>query len=115
MEGQVRVFEVEVAALLAEAYGYSVAATVAVIKQLNLQIAALEHELASSFEMHPDAEIYLSLPGLGLVLGARAMAEFGDDRTRFLNPKARKSYAGTAPITKASGNRQVLLAPVALK
>src|SRR5260370_8582438 len=63
--------------------------------------------------MHPDAEIYLSLPGLGLVLGARAMAEFGDDRTRFLNPKARKSYAGTAPITKASGNRQVVLARVA--
>ncbi|HUZ88098.1 MAG TPA: transposase, partial [Candidatus Baltobacterales bacterium] len=56
---------------------------------------------------------YLSLPGLGLVLGARAMAEFGDDRTRFLHPKARKSYAGTAPITKASGTRKVVLAQVA--
>ena len=100
-------------ALLAQAYGHSVAATVAVIKQLNLQIAALEQELAASFEMHPDAEIYLSLPGLGVVLGARAMAEFGDDRTRFLNPKARKSYAGTAPITKASGTRKVVLARVA--
>src|SRR5260370_17896207 len=95
--------------LRGEAYGYSVASSVAVIKQLNLQIAALEHELASSFEMHPDAEIYLSLPGLGLVLGARAMAEFGDDRTRFLNPKARKSYAGTAPITKPSANHHALL------
>jgi len=102
-----------VPALLAQAYGHSVAATVAVIKQLNLQIAALEQELAASFEMHPDAEIYLSLPGLGVVLGARAMAEFGDDRTRFLNPKARKSYAGTAPITKASGTRKVVLARVA--
>src|SRR5260370_32949676 len=60
-----------------------------------------------------DAEIYLSLPGLGVVLGARAMAEVGDDRTRFLNPKARKSYAGTAPITKASGTRKVVLARVA--
>jgi transposase len=103
----------EAPALLTEAYGHSVAATVAIIKQLNLQVAALEQELAASFEMHPDAEIYLSLPGLGVVLGARAMAEFGDDRTRFLHPKARKSYAGTAPITRASGTRKVVLARVA--
>jgi len=110
---QLRLPQLEAPPLLAEAYGHSVAATVAVIKQLNLQIAALEQELTASFEMHPDAEIYLSLPGLGVVLGARAMAEFGDDRTRFLHPKARKSYAGTAPITKASGTRKVVLARVA--
>ncbi len=91
----------------------SVAASVAVIKQLNQQIAALEQELAASFETHPDAEIYLSLPGLGRVLGARALAEFGDDRTRFAHPKARKNYAGSAPITKASGTRKVVLARVA--
>jgi len=113
IQAQLRLPQLEAPAMLAGAYGHSVAATVAVIKQLNLQIAALEQELAASFEMHPDAEIYLSLPGLGLVLGARAMAEFGDDRTRFLNPKARKSYAGTAPITKASGTRKVVLARVA--
>jgi transposase len=113
IQAQLRLPQLEAPALLAEAYGHSVAATVAVIKQLNLQIAALEQELAASFELHPDAEIYLSLPGLGLVLGARAMAEFGDDRTRFLNPKARKNYAGTAPITKASGTRKVVLARVA--
>jgi len=113
IQAQLRLPQLEAPALIAEAYGHSVAATVAVIKQLNLQIAALERELAANFEMHPDAEIYLSLPGLGLVLGARAMAEFGDDRTRFLNPKARKNYAGTAPITKASGTRKVVLARVA--
>src|SRR6266581_4397430 len=113
IQAKLRLPQLEVPALLAQAYGHSVVATVAVIKQLNLQIAVLEQELASNFEMHPDAEIYLSLPGLGLVLGARAMAEFGDDRTRFLNPKARKSYAGTAPITKASGTRKVVLARVA--
>ena len=113
IQAHLRLPQLVVPELLAQAYGHSVAATVAVIKQLNLQIAALEQELAASFEMHPDAEIYLSLPGLGVVLGARAMAEFGDDRTRFLNPRARKSYAGTAPITKASGTRQVVLARVA--
>jgi transposase len=113
IQAELRLPQLEAPALLAEAYGHSVAATVAVIKQLNLEIAALEQELAASFEKHPDAEIYLSLPGLGVVLGARAMAEFGDDRTRFQHPKARKSYAGTAPITKASGTRKVVLARVA--
>ncbi|HEX2681846.1 MAG TPA: IS110 family transposase, partial [Candidatus Dormibacteraeota bacterium] len=113
IQSQLRLPQLEAPALVAQAYGHSVAASVAVIKQLNLQVAALEKELAASFETHPDAEIYLSLPGLGFVLGARAMAEFGDDRTRFAHPKARKNYAGTAPITKASGTRKVVLARVA--
>jgi len=113
IQSQLRQPQLESPALVAQAYGHSVAASVAVIKQLNQQIAALEQELAASFESHPDAEIYLSLPGLGRVLGARALAEFGDDRTRFAHPKARKNYAGMAPITKASGTRKVVLARVA--
>jgi Transposase/Transposase IS116/IS110/IS902 family len=113
IQAQLRQPQLEAPALVAQAYGHSVAANVAVIKQLSRQIAALETELAASFETHPDAKIYLSLPGLGRVLGARAMAEFGDDRTRFAHPKARKNYAGTAPITKASGTRKVVLARVA--
>jgi hypothetical protein len=54
-----------------------------------------------------------SQPGLGLILGARVVAEFGDDPTRYANPKARKNYAGTAPITRASGKRQVVVARLA--
>jgi len=113
IQSQLRLPQLEAPMLVAQAYGHSVAASVDLIRQLNLQIAVLEKELAASFEMHPDAEIYLSLPGLGRVLGARALAEFGDDRTRFAHPKARKNYAGTAPITKASGTRKVVLARVA--
>jgi transposase len=70
IQSQLRQPQLEAPALVAQAYGHSVAASVAVIKQLNQQIAALEQELAVSFETHPDAEIYLSLPGLGRVLGA---------------------------------------------
>ena len=44
----------------------------------------------------PDAEIYLSQPGLGVVLGARVLAEFGDDKTRYADARSRKNYAGTA-------------------
>lgn len=96
--------------LVADAYGHSVRALVAVIGELVRQIDRLEGELAASFEQHPDAEILRSLPGLGLVLAARVLAEFGDDPHRYANPKARKNYAGTAPITRASGTRRVVLA-----
>ncbi len=80
------------------------------ISGLNEQIAELEKELESSFEDHPEAKILRILPGLGTVLGARVLAEFGDDRTRYVDAKARRNYAGTSPITKASGTRRVVLA-----
>jgi transposase len=74
-----------------------VTAAVKVLAELTTQINALEQELTSAFEIHPDAEILRSLPGLGVVLGARVLAEFGDDPTRYHHPPARKTYAGTAP------------------
>lgn len=46
-------------------------------------MAAIETELTNSFETHPDAKIILSHPRHGLVLGARVLAEFGDDPTRY--------------------------------
>ena len=102
--------QLEAPQVLADAYATSVKALVAVLRQMASQIEDLERELERSFRSHPDAEIYLSLPGLGDVLGARALGEFGDDRTRYANPRSRKAYAGTAPITKASGTRTVVLA-----
>jgi hypothetical protein len=38
------------------------------------------------------------------------LAEFGDDPNRYANAKSRKNYAGTSPITRASGTRHVALA-----
>lgn len=113
IQGCLRAPQLEAPPLLTQAYGRSVASMVRLLHQMNAELAILEQEMNASFELHPDAELYLSLPGLGFVLGARVMAEFGDDRTRFEHPKARKNYAGTAPITKASGTRQVVLARVA--
>ena len=48
------------------------------------------------FEQHPDAEIVRSLPGLGLILGARVLGEFSDDPTRFADAASRRAYAETA-------------------
>ncbi len=102
--------QLQAPAALSEAYGAVVATTIALIASLNDQIVELERQLATHFEKHPDAKILRSLPGLGVVLGARVVAEFGDDRTRYADAKARKNYAGTSPITKASGTRRVVLA-----
>ena len=88
----------------------SVTALVAVIAELAAQIARLEAELADRFDQHPDAKIIRSLPGLGMTLGARVLGEFGDDPNRYADAKSRKNYAGTSPITRASGKHRVVLA-----
>jgi transposase len=78
----------------------------ALLGQLNAACAAaedLEHAAAESFNLHPDAGIITSFPGLGPLTGARVLAEIGDDRSRFQDAKGLKAYAGAAPITRASG------------
>jgi hypothetical protein len=90
--------------------GASVSASVAVIAEMTTQITVLERQLAADFEQHPDAEVVRSLPGLGTVLGARVLGEFGDDPGRYATAKCRKNYGGTSPITRASGTRRVVLA-----
>lgn len=57
------------------------------------------------FPQHPDAEILLSFPGLGVQLAARVLAEVGDDRARFADARGLKAYAGAAPVTRASGKK----------
>ena len=96
--------------VVAEAMGAAVGALVAITVELVTQIGRIETELADRFEQHPDAEIIRSLPGLGMILGARVLAEFGDDPNRFNSPKSRKNYAGTSPITRASGKHRIVLA-----
>ena len=96
--------------MVADAMGATVAALVGVITELVAQTENLERELADRFEQHPDAKIIRSLPGLGMILGARALGELGDDPNRYADAKSRKNYAGTSPITRASGKQRVVLA-----
>jgi hypothetical protein len=93
-----------------EAYAASVKALVAVIGELARQCEVLRGEVEAGFGRHPDAEIYRSQPGLGDVLGARVLAEFGDDPDRYADARARKNYSGMAPVTRASGKTRIVLA-----
>ena len=92
------------------AFAATTRAAVGIIVELNRQITDLEAELATHFEAHPDADIYRSLPGLGVILGARVLGEFGDDPNRYTGAKSRKNYAGTSPLTVASGKKRAVLA-----
>jgi transposase len=110
IQAALRTEQLAAPAAVTAAFGATTRAAVGIIAELNHQIADLEAELATHFETHPDADIYRSLPGLGVILGARALGEFGDDPNRYTTAKSRKNYAGTSPLTVASGKKHVVLA-----
>jgi transposase len=110
IQGALRAEQLEAPVLISGAHGVVTRSALALITVFNTQIGELEAALSEHFDQHPDAKVVLSLPGLGTVLGARVLGEFGDDRTRFSGPKSRKNYAGTSPVTKASGRSKVVLA-----
>ncbi|MFC0438117.1 transposase [Kutzneria buriramensis] len=66
-------------------------------------LTELEQQIDLEYRAHPDAEVVSSIPGLGTALGARLLAEIGDDRTRFADARGLKAFAGAAPVTRASG------------
>lgn len=96
--------------IVADAYAASVQALIAVLTVLNTQVETLQGQVETHFGQHPAAEIIASQPGLGPVLGAWVLAEFGDNPDRYATAKTRKNYAGTSPITSASGTKKVALA-----
>ncbi len=95
--------------VVATAMGTTVSAIVAIIEALNVQVAKVALELDAGFEQHPEAEVVRSLPGLGTILSARVLGAFGDEPNRYADAKSRKNYAGTSPITRASGTKRVVL------
>jgi hypothetical protein len=70
----------------------------------------MQGQVEAHFSQHPDAKIMVSQPGLGHILGARVLGEFGDDPHRYASAKARKNYAATSPITRQSGKKKTVMA-----
>jgi transposase len=95
--------------LVEDAFGRQ---ALALLRQLDAACINAD-ELASAtverFATHPDAAIITSQPGLGALTGARMLAEIGDDRSRFKDARALKAYAGSAPVTRASGKSRAVM------
>jgi len=95
-------------AAVTAAYAAVVRSQAAILGALRTEITTLHTEVETLFARHPAAAVYLSQPGLGPILAARVLAEFGDDPTRYSGARARKNYAGTSPITRASGKSRAV-------
>ncbi len=92
---------------IADAYG----TTVASLAKIIAETCRLEGALQDRFREHPDADIYHSQPRLGTVPGARALAECSRfDPERYTSAKSPRNYAGTSPVTIASGRKHAVVA-----
>jgi transposase len=89
--------------LVENAMGFQTLALLAALGTACTSVEDLGQAAAESFQKHPDYAIITSFPGLADSTGARVLAEIGDDRSRFADARALKAYAGSAPITRASG------------
>jgi transposase len=96
------------AELVEHAMGLQLSALLGMFEAACAAEQALASEVTAHFEQHPDAQIITSFPGLGTLTGARVLAEIGDDRARFADARALKAYAGSAPITRASGKKTLV-------
>jgi len=90
------------------ALGQAATGLLAIIVAMQNAVEQLEKALSLEFDEHPLAPVLRSAPGLGPILAARVLAEVGDDRNRFASAGGLRAFAGTAPVTRASGrSRQV--------
>ncbi|MFE2580678.1 IS110 family transposase [Streptomyces sp. NPDC059378] len=91
--------------LIEDAFGKQMLALLIQMEAACTAADNLAEAVEGAFPQHPDAEIILSFPGLGTQLGARVLAEIGDDRQRFADARGLKAYSGASPITRASGKK----------
>jgi transposase len=66
-------------------------------------LAQYDKVLRSTFDPHPDADLFRSVPGAGETMAPRLLTAFGSDRARFANAETVSSFSGIAPVTRSSG------------
>lgn len=91
-----------------DALALSVLGLVGVIDAMQTTITQLERALTVTLKCHDHAELLRSAPGVGPILAGRLLAEIGDDPTRFATADGLRAFAGTAPITRASGRSKLV-------
>jgi transposase len=82
--------------------------TVQELFALTPTIEQYEQHLQPLLSQHPDSEIFLSYPGVGLTTAARLLAFFGDNRKLYLDASELQALAGTCPVTEKSGNYKIV-------
>ncbi|MFJ5309811.1 transposase [Streptomyces sp. NPDC088350] len=84
----------------------------ALLVQLEAACAAadqLAEAVEEAFPQHPDVEIPLSFPELGIQLAARIIVEVvGDHHTRFADSRGMRAYVGSSLITRGSAKKSAI-------
>jgi transposase len=80
----------------------------ATVQAIAAQIEALAQQITEALALHPDRQIFTSLPRSGTVRAARLLAEIGDARGRFPTPASLACLAGVTPSTRQSGKVRVV-------
>jgi transposase len=78
------------------------------ILALNQGIDQYDAELAILMQDHPDASIFLALPGAGDAMAPRLLAAMGTDRDRLTDAQEVQQLSGIAPVTRQSGKSKVV-------
>lgn len=82
---------------------------VPLLRMLYHQKTTLIKEMKRVFLTHPEANWWLSFPGMnGPLTPARMLAWMGDDRRRFPTAEVLQAIAGTVPITRRSGKTRMV-------
>jgi len=71
-------------------------------------IQKFEDRLQQLMDEHPDAGLFLALPGAGSALAPRLLVAFGTDRERFGAADELQTLSGIAPVTQRSGKRRTI-------
>jgi transposase len=81
---------------------------VAVLRSLQQQLHGLAARIGDELALHPDREIFTSLPRCGTLRAARMLVEIGDARGRYPTPESLICHAGVAPSTRQSGKAKIV-------
>ncbi|MCX4769254.1 MULTISPECIES: IS110 family transposase [unclassified Streptomyces] len=73
------------------------------VMALNQQITELDKAIEARFREHHDFEVIISMPGLGVILGAEFLAATGGDMTAFGTADRLAGFGGVAPVPRDSG------------
>lgn len=73
------------------------------VMALDIEIDATETMIEERFRRHRHAEIILSMPGFGVVLGAEFLAATGGDMAAFASVDRLAGVSGLAPVPRDSG------------
>jgi transposase len=83
-----------------------VSALLQIIACLGKAIEEFEGKIEQVMAVHPEAQLFQSLPGAGAALAPRLVAFFGTDRERYTAAQEVACITGIGPVRERSGKRE---------